>query len=456
MVSTYYNFGLLCIVLLINGFGIIIAWKQYKTKGYLPPTIIAHVGLIFYGALPPLYMFLAPESSIEVFGRYGIENTGRILLMYIVTSFGCLMATIIVRPCQGRPMPFLSLCTTSYVLAGTGALLILWIYDRTWAQAGGIYGFLFSGESRMLMNQDVFGKSIYSFFNYYVLFKIFFSLLCIGVFSELKAYNKIRSSGRIAIFLSSIFPLMNIMGGTRLIALHAFTLCFIAAALYIRVRLNLRVVLIFLIVLLSFNYIGQKRKEIRHCFADSKIYFHELLKDAIPLSLIPSEAFTGYVPAYIIFESGEEKFMEPQYIKPIPRIIANFIGIKKKEHMSKLLSIHGKFARNLTVFTVSLPVDAYFGLNRSYGLLALYGFVIFSLLNWLARYLVRLNSYNGWVLYMVLMGLVWVYIRYDVNRAFSRTWQSLLFSIPIILLFYNKKSFFNKRMLRKNRLVNAN
>ena len=436
MILSFHDFGLLCVVFVTNGWGIRMAWKQYLAKGYLPPTIIAHVGLIFYGALPALFMFLAPERSLEIFGRYNLNFTWRILAMFTVTSFGCLAATILVRPGQIQPHLQLNLCKILYIVSGIGALLLLWIYDRTWAQAGGLYGFIFSGESRMEMSQYVFGKSIYSFFNYYVLFKIFFSILCIAIFSEIKVLGKIRLSGYIAIFVSSLFPLVNIIGGTRLIILHAFIIFLASATLFSKLRINLRIVFIFLILFLSLNFIGNKRDILRKCLADQQLYYQALLKDAITLSLIPSESFSGYIPAYIIFASGEKKFIEPQYMKLMPRTVAKFLDLDKKEHFSKMLAIHGKYARNQTVFTVSLPVDAYFGLWRSFIMLAIYSFSVFAIFNWSARYLVRLNSINGWYLYLVLMGLVWVYIRYDVNRSFSRTWQTLLFSAPIIIFFW--------------------
>jgi hypothetical protein len=210
--------------------------------------------------------------------------------------------------------------------------------------------------------------------------------------------------------------------------------------------MNLRIILIFILFFMSLNFIGHKRTVIRECLSKQKIYYQELFKDALSLSLIPSESFTGYIPAFIIFESGQEKFMEPQYMKLIPKSVANFLDLEKKEHLSKLLAMYGKYARNIIVFTVPLPVDAYFGLWRSYFLILIYSLFIFVTFNLCARYLVRLNSSNGWYLYLVLMGLVWVYIRYDINRSFSRTWQSILFSIPIVSLFLIRaKIYYSKR-----------
>jgi hypothetical protein len=207
MILTLLDLALVFTVLVINSFGIMIAWKQYTRKGYLQPTIIAHVGLIFYGALPAIFIFIAPDSSLDIFGRFNLNFTWRIIAMYIFTSLGCLAATFIVIPRRIEVKPQLNSCKLLYFISCIGALLLIWIYDRTWAQAGGVYGFLFSGESRMEMNREVFGRSIYSFFNYYVLFKMFFAILCIAVFSELKLLGKIRAYGYLSIFLCSLFPL---------------------------------------------------------------------------------------------------------------------------------------------------------------------------------------------------------------------------------------------------------
>ena len=441
--------------LIINGTGVFWGGRQYWKRGYLSPSVIAHMGLIFYGSFPVLFMMLAPESSAGVFGRYNIDDTGRILNTYVFASIGCIASTLFIPPIRTSVISFASLRIRMYIISSIGAIGLLWIYDRTWAQVGGIYGFIFSGESRMVMNESVFGQSIYSFFNYYVLSKIFLSLLCLAIFSEMKTHRKICNFGWVSICLCSIFPLMNLIGGTRLVVLNALIITFVTAAAYYKIKINLKLLLAMMILFMSFNYIGQKRSIIRQSFADGVVYAEQLLKDAIAISFIPSEAFTGYIPAYIIFESGEEKFTEPQYMKLMPRTVAKLLNLPKKEHLSKLLAIHGKYARNQVVFTVSLPVDAYFGLGRSYIFIVIYTFFVFSFFNWIARYLVGLKSFNGWYLYLVLMGLVWVYIRYDINRSFSRTWQTLLFSLPILLMFYNQKGRFYRRVFVRKRLSSA-
>ena len=446
---TFDNISYCLTIVAINLHGIYFGWLQYKKKGNFSPTILGHVALIFYGALPVLFMFLAPNSSADLFGRYDLTNTNKILLTYVVASFGCYVASILFRPAYAKPSSFVTLSGKIYVLTAIGGILLLWIYDRTWAQAGGIYGFLFSGQSRMALNQEVFGKSIYAFFNYYILFKLFFSLACLAMFSELKDKKKFSLLGYFSLGLISLFPLMNAMGGTRLIALHAIILLFFSYAMYDRVQFKLRYIIIIVALFMLFNFIGQKRFAIRQCMADKKFNFHALFEDSLALSLIPSESFTGYIPAYIIFDSGEEKFMESQYKKLIPRTVARIFRIEKKEHLSKLLAVHGKFARNLTVFTVPLPIDAYFGLHKSYTLVAIYSFLIFSLFNWSANRLIIKRTFNGWFLYLMLIGLIWVYVRYDINRSFSRTWQSLIFLLPIIYLFYNQKAMRSPRCFRR-------
>jgi hypothetical protein len=301
---------------------------------------------------------------------------------------------------------------------------------------GGIAGFLFRGGMRVEMNPEIFGSSVYAFFNYYVLYKMFLALFLVGFLLEIKARRRPSNLGILSIFLILAFPLINLGGGTRLIMFHFVIMSSVAAAMLYKARIDWRVVAFVLILSLAMNYIGNKRHILRECMARRTILANELAEDFLVQTLIPLESFTGYIPAYIVFESSEEAFAEPQYLKPLPRVAARMLGIQKREAFSELLALYGAYSRGMVVFTVPLPIDGYFGCSRSYALLFVYSLIVFGAFNIAARWLVQKGTLWSVYAYFVLMGLVWVYIRYDLNRSFSRTWQSVLFSIPLLFWLF--------------------
>lgn len=438
------DIGLMTVVLLLaitgaNALGLVVAAMQYRRTGIVFPAGILHVALVFYGAMPLTVILIGGAVAQAVFARYQLEKTNQIAGMYLASSLACMIVTMV----SGKRLPDRermvlvpqSSINTLYLLVIIGSISLFFIYDRTWAAAGGIIGFLFSGRGRLEMG-DVVWSGFWAFFNYYVLFCIISAVYLMAYCSQRCTRGRIPMLGWIAGIGLTSFVVMNLVGGTRLIAFFAFILAAVAGLTYFRIRRLHLLILLTLVLGAAFNFVGAKRSEIRQMLAQGDLMPPTLFDDVISASLVPGEAFTGYIPGYIMFTADPAYFDEPQYIKPIPRFVAAILGIEKRPHMSALLGMRGTRRNNLTVFTVPLPVDAYVGLRQSYVLVFFYSLTLFALSNAIGIALIRRKSLVGVLGYLLVIGLMWVLIRYDINRSFSRVWQTVLFSVPLFAYFW--------------------
>jgi hypothetical protein len=238
----------------------------------------------------------------------------------------------------------------------------------------------------------------------------------------------------------SLFLLLSIMMGTRLILLAAiigfFSMLFLKNKKLISNHKAKVIVCIFTLVI-AFSAFKSLREDLGAYFRTGSIS-----ENRADISLIPSELFTGILSHHSIeygVKVNEYTFTQ----RLIPQKLKQWIGLDKTTPYSQQIALYSHYSSGRAVYTIPYVTDLYFSLNRDLIVLFFTNIIIYIFFSTIPIILKQRNP--------IYLALFYILIYY-VLRAETPVWLGryyLSFGAAFIIINVFKDELYYKKTNKK-------